>query len=162
MLLGDQDRRLLAAIHRWQRLEGRPGPAAALGRAWAKAAHTFWTVVSASDIARDARIARSARFPHLTGVVIHRHAVVEEDCLIMQGVTLGTIRGGAPRVCRGAYLGAGAKVLGPVTIGEGARIGANAVVLEDVPAHATAVGIPARVVRSRAPGEARPAAAEDL
>ena len=88
----------------------------------------------------------------MTGIVIHPDAVVEDDCLIMQQVTLGQTAGpGAPRICRGAYIGAGAKVLGPVTVGEGARIGANAVVLADVPAHATAVGIPARVVARRAP-----------
>lgn len=68
----------------------------------------------------------------------------------MQQVTLGQLaKGGAPVVERGAYLGAGAKVLGSVRIGAGARIGANAVVLTDIPPNCTAVGIPARIVRAR-------------
>ena len=146
-LIHGQDRHLIAALHRIQNTAGHKGLRARIVGARGKLAHAFWTILSGSDIAREARIARSARFPHLNGVVIHREAVVEENCLIMQQVTLGQTAGpGAPHVCRGAYIGAGAKVLGAITIGPGARIGANAVVLSDVPAHATAVGVPARIV----------------
>ncbi|TCM78968.1 serine O-acetyltransferase [Rhodovulum steppense] len=154
-LLHGQDRHLIAALHRFQNTAGHRGLRARIAGARGKLAHAFWTILSGSDIAREAKIARSVRFPHLNGVVIHREAVVEEDCLIMQQVTLGqTAKAGAPRVCRGAYIGAGAKVLGPVTIGHGARIGANAVVLTDVPEGATAVGVPARIVeRDRADPE---------
>jgi serine O-acetyltransferase len=72
----------------------------------------------------------------------------------MQQVTLGQVAtAGAPTVCRGAFIGAGAKVLGPIRIGEGARIGANAVVLTDVPDGATAVGIPARIIGPKHRGD---------
>jgi serine O-acetyltransferase len=148
-MLTNQDRKLIAALHLYQRHRGRRGAGARLLCALGKLRHRFWSLVSASDIARDAEIAASVRFPHLNGVVIHEAARVEADCLIMQQVTLGqTARDGAPTVCRGAYVGAGAKILGAVRIGAGARIGANAVVLTDVPDGATAVGIPARIVRS--------------
>jgi serine O-acetyltransferase len=65
-------------------------------------------------------------------------------------VTLGTVHSkqGAPRIGANVEIGAGAKILGPVSIGDGAKIGANAVVLCDVPAYATAVGIPARIIRA--------------
>lgn len=149
-----RDRRLIAAIHRYQHNRSGGGLLARLQRARGKLGHIFWSAVSGSDIDRDATIDASARFPHLTGVVIHRNAVVGPGCMVMQQVTLGQTTGaGAPTLKAGAYVGAGAKVLGPVTVGEQARIGANAVVLHDVPARTTAVGIPARLIPHRA-GEA--------
>ena len=72
-----------------------------------------------------------------------------ERCMISHGVTIGVLGGdrlGVPRLGNDVYVGCGAKILGPVTIGDGAIIGANAVVLEDVPAGATAVGVPARII----------------
>lgn len=149
MLLTRQDQKLIAAIHAVQRSRDRGGPLARLLSVPARLRYMFWTVISASDIHRDARIDASARFPHLTGVVIHRDAVVGRDCLIMQQVTLGQgAENGAPVLEEGVYIGTGAKVLGAITIGAGARIGANAVVLEDVPPGTTAVGVPA-VIKTR-------------
>lgn len=89
------------------------------------------------------------------GTVIHRDAVLEDGSVIAAGVTLGGRGGrpGAPVVGRGALIGTGAKVLGPVRIGAHASVGANAVVLSDVPDYAVVVGIPARVVRINQPGE---------
>lgn len=146
MLLAHQDRRLIRAIHRYQAHCDRPGPLARLCTAWGKTGHMFWTVISGSDVHRDARIDASVRFPHLSGVVIHQDAVIGAGCMIMQQVTLGqTGSSGAPRLGRNVYVGAGAKVLGDIHIDDGARIGANAVVLSDVPAGATAVGVPARL-----------------
>lgn len=146
MFLHHRDRKLIAAIHAYQRYRARTGPLARLGCGWAKLRHAFWSALTGSDISRDAKISASVSFPHLTGVVIHQDAVVGDDCMIMQQVTLGqTATDGAPVVDRGAYIGAGAKVLGAVRIGQNARIGANAVVLQDVPDNATAVGVPARI-----------------
>ena len=70
--------------------------------------------------------------------------------MLMQQVTLGQLAGpGAPVIGSNVYIGAGAKVLGDITVGDGARIGANAVVLSNVPPQCTVVGIPAQIVRSR-------------
>ncbi len=89
--------------------------------------------------------------PHPNGVVIHPGAVVGPNCLLFQQVTLGTggDKPGVPCLAGHVDVGAGAKILGGVRIGEHALIGANAVVLCDVPAGATAVGVPARVLAPR-------------
>ena len=145
-----QDQHLIAAIDRLRAGRNGRGPLAAFRRLRGKIGHAFWSLVSGSNIAPGAVIARSVRFPHLNGVVIHATSRVGEDCIIMQQVTLGQLASGdGPQVGRGVYIGAGAKVLGPITIGDGARIGANAVVLADVPPRATVIGIPARIVRQR-------------
>ena len=150
MLIEDRDRKLLGAIALYQRHRARMSPLSRLKCAWGKLGHVLYSLLGACDISREARIDPGTRFPHPTGIVIHRDAVIGPDCLIMQQVTLGQLaQGGAPRIGRGVYLGAGARILGPVHVGDGARVGANAVVLADVPAGATVAGIPARVVRQR-------------
>jgi serine O-acetyltransferase len=118
-------------------------------RRLARLSHSFWSIVTASDIRPQARLGRNLRMPHPTGVVIHHDAVIGDDCILMQQVTIGQLAGpGAPVIGDKVYVGAGAKVLGAISIGEGARIGANAVVLQSVPPYCTAVGVPARVVRA--------------
>lgn len=98
-----------------------------------------------------AKIAAGVFIDHGMGVVIGETAEVEEGVVIYQGVTLGGTgkeKGKRhPTVKRNATISCGAKVLGGFTVGEGARIGAGAVVLKEVPAYATVVGIPGRVVR---------------
>jgi serine O-acetyltransferase len=82
------------------------------------------------------------------GIVVHRHAVIGSNVIVAPNVVIGGRgRAGAPVIEDDVLIGAGACVLGPVTIGRGAQIGANAVVMIDVPAGATAVGVPARIVR---------------
>ena len=131
------------------------GARSGAGRKLATLRNYFWNTVCGSDVAREADIHPSLRLPHPCGVVIHRDAVVGADCLIMQGVTLGMIgKGETPVVEDGVYLGAGAKIVGRVRIGRGARVGANAVVVADVPPGATAVGVPAKLL---APKEERAA-----
>lgn len=97
-----------------------------------------------------AKIAAGVFIDHGAGVVIGETAEVKEGVVIYQGVTLGGTgkqRGKRhPTIERNVVLGCGAKVLGGFTVGEGAKIGAGAVVLEEVPPHATAVGVPARVI----------------
>lgn len=99
-----------------------------------------------------ARVGRRVIIEHQNGIIIHGRAVIGDDCVIRQGVTLGnrtTERpDDAPTLGRGVNVGAGAKILGDVRVGDGAVIGANAVVLEDVPAGALAVGVPARIIRA--------------
>ncbi len=86
------------------------------------------------------------------GVVIGETAQIGDDCTLYHGVTLGgtTWNKGKrhPTLGNGVIIGAGAKVLGPINVGDGAKIGSNAVVVKDVPPGATAVGIPARIVET--------------
>ena len=88
---------------------------------------------------------------HATGVVVNGTVRGGSDVYLEHQVTLGAERRQSPVLGDGVFVGAGAKVLGSVRVGDGVRIGANAVVVHDVPAHATVVGIPARVVRTRIP-----------
>jgi len=103
------------------------------------------------DIHPAATIGNRVFIDHGVGVVIGETAIIEDDVLIYQQVTLGGVSLSEgkrhPTVKKNSVIGAGAKVLGNITIGEHSRIGANSVVLKDVPPHSTAVGIPARVVR---------------
>ncbi len=102
------------------------------------------------DIHPGAQIGRRVFIDHGFGVVIGQTTVIEDDVLIYQGVTLGgvSLTHGKrhPTIKKGAVIGAGAKVLGNITIGEYAKIGANSVVVKAVPNNATAIGIPAHVI----------------
>jgi serine O-acetyltransferase len=102
------------------------------------------------EIHPGASIGERVFIDHGMGVVIGETAIVGDDCTLYQGVTLGgtgKARGKRhPTLEPKVTVGVGAKILGDVVIGEGARIGGGAVVLRDVPAHATAVGIPAKTV----------------
>jgi serine O-acetyltransferase len=85
---------------------------------------------------------------HATGIIIGAHSVIGDDVTILQNVTIG--RGPdrparAPRIGRGAYLSSGSSIIGDISIGDFAKIGAGAVVTHDVPAGCTAVGVPARL-----------------
>jgi len=104
------------------------------------------------EIHPGATIGRRVFIDHGMGIVIGETAVIGDDCTLYHGVTLGgtSWKKGKrhPTLGRGVVIGAGAKVLGPIEVGDGAKIGSNAVVVRDVPADATAVGIPARVVTS--------------
>lgn len=107
------------------------------------------------EIHPGAKIGRRVFIDHGFGVVIGETAEVGDDCTIYQGVTLGgtSLSKGAkrhPTLERGAIIGAGAKVLGGFTVGEGAKVGSNAVVVKEVPAGATAVGNPAHIVQKDA------------
>lgn len=117
-----------------------------LSRKIAVARHRFWSVVTGTDIPLNSQIAGGLMLPHPNGVVVHPSAEIGPNCLLFQQVTLGSSPGGAPRLGGNVVVGAGAKVLGPVRIGNHSRIGANAVVLCDVPDCATSVGVPARVI----------------
>lgn len=98
-----------------------------------------------------AKVGRRVVIAHQGAIVIHEFAEIGNECVIRQGVTIGAagqyLVGEAPKLGRGVTLGAGAVVMGNITIGDGARIGPNAVVMTDVPAGALAVAPPARVIQ---------------
>lgn len=111
-----------------------------------------------------AQIGHGILLDHASGVVIGETAVVENDVSILQGVTLGGTGKSTgdrhPKIRRGVLIGAGAKILGNIEIGENAKIGAGSVVLKDVPAHTTIAGIPARIIKT-APADGTPAYSMD-
>ncbi|MCC7487601.1 MAG: serine O-acetyltransferase [Burkholderiales bacterium] len=104
------------------------------------------------EIHPGARIGRRFFIDHGMGVVIGETAEIGDDCTLYHGVTLGGTSWNKgkrhPTLGSGVVIGAGAKVLGPITVGNGARIGSNAVVVKDVPPGATAIGIPARIIEA--------------
>lgn len=112
--------------------------------------HKFWSVVTGADIPLNCKIGGGLLLPHPNGIVIHPSAQIGPNCLIFQQVTIGTRKGEEMLPVIGGHvdIGAGAKILGNVSIGDHARIGANAVVIIDVPARKTAVGVSATIVKS--------------
>ena len=114
--------------------------------------------ITGIEIHPGATIGRRLFIDHGMGVVIGETAIIEDDVTLYHGVTLGGIGSGAIHVGRrhpllqsGVVVGAGAQVLRPITVHRGARVGANAVVLKDVPEGITVVGIPAQAVEANAP-----------
>ena len=152
----DPGRRLLRCIRRYQHWQGRWGIIGRIAAMSVVVRYRFWSIVTGADIPLNSRIGGGLLLPHPNGIVIHPEAEIGPNCLIFQRVTIGTGGRmlGAPRIGGHVDIGAGAGILGGVSIGEHAKIGANAIVLCDVPAGATAVGVPARVV-------SKPEACED-
>ena len=110
----------------------------------------FAQILTNIDIHPGAQIGRRVFIDHGTGVVIGQTTIIEDDVLIYQGVTLGGVsltQGKRhPTIRSGVVIGAGAKVLGNIEIGQDAKIGANSVVVKPVPSCSTAIGIPAHVI----------------
>ncbi len=102
------------------------------------------------ELPYSAKVGRRVVIEHQGGIIIHGDVEIGDECVIRQGVTLGNKRlnepQAAPKLGRGVNVGAGAKVLGAITIGDDAAIGANSVVLKDVAGGTTVIGIPARPV----------------
>ena len=139
----DPSRELLAIFRQHAKLALRTDPMSRARRRWLAAQYRLWSAICGADIPLGTRIGGGLLLPHPTGVVIHPAAVLGPNCLIMSGVTIGASRnGGVPVFGGGVDIGTGAKILGPVRIGDHAQIGANAVIVADVPAGTTAVGVP--------------------
>jgi len=137
---------LLASIRSYQRHRHSKTPWGIVARKLAVLRHIFWSAVTGADIPLNCQLGGGLSIPHPNGIVIHPGSRVGPNCMIFQQVTLGMSHGGVPQIGGHVDIGAGAKVLGAIHIGDHARIGANAVVTCDVPAGATAVGVPARIV----------------
>jgi serine O-acetyltransferase len=142
-------RQLLRALRDYAAARARGGMRGRVESKIAVLRHRFWAAVSGAEIPLNAaHLAGGLMIPHPNGVVVHPEAVIGPNCLLFQQVTIGTgPRPGVPRLGGHVDVGPGAKILGGVVIGDGAVIGANAVVLSDVPAGAVAVGIPAVIKR---------------
>lgn len=140
-------RQLLRTVRDYQRLGSRRDPAARLLRKTCALRHRFWSAVCGADVPLNCKLGGGLHMPHPFGIVIHPNAEIGPNCLLFQGVTVGTGGPipGSPTLEGHVDVGAGAKILGGVHIGADAKIGANAVVLCDVPAGATATGVPAKV-----------------
>lgn len=138
----DPGRQLLKTIRNYQYWQQRGGVLSHFFTKYYVIQHRFWSVVTGADISLNCRIQGGLLIPHPNGIVIHPDAVIGANCLILQQVTIvaGVTIGGH------VDIGSGAKIIRPVSIGDAAQIGANAVVLHDIPAYATAVGIPAKVI----------------
>ena len=159
-----------AARSRWEVITCYPGLHATLVHRFAHRLWNFglkWLARLVSHLARwltgieihpGAKIGRRFFIDHGMGVVIGETAEIGDDCTLYHGVTLGGTSWNKgkrhPTLGNGVVIGAGAKVLGPITIGAGAKIGSNAVVVKEVPAGATAIGIPARIVEAQDPAQA--------
>lgn len=153
-----------AARNTWEVITCYPGLQAIVMHSWAQWCWTHgmkWLgrfiahlarIFTGIEIHPGATIGKRVFIDHGFGVVIGETAVVGDDCTIYQGVTLGgtSLTKGAkrhPTLEQGVIVGAGAKVLGGFTVGAGAKIGSNSVVIKPVPAGATAVGNPAHIVQ---------------
>ncbi|MEN8894228.1 serine O-acetyltransferase [Planktotalea arctica] len=138
----DPGQKLLRSIRRYQAAHARGGVLGKLTcKRWALS-HLFWSTITQCEIHLNTQIEGGLRLTHPTGIVIHPDAKIGPNCMIFQQVTL------AGAVVLGGHvdIGAGAKLLGPLSVGHDARIGANAVVTGDVAAGQTVVGIPARPI----------------
>jgi serine O-acetyltransferase len=141
----DPSRQLLKSIRKYQKWKASGGILGRFFKAYNVIQHRFWSVVTGADIPLNCNIQGGLMLPHPNGVVIHPTASIGPNCMIFQQVTL------VAEIKVGGHvdIGTGAKILDAVTIGDHAKIGANAVVLCDVPEGATAVGVPAKIVKSK-------------
>jgi serine O-acetyltransferase len=123
-----------------------------------RATSHFGRLLTGIEIHPGAQIGRRVFIDHGMGVVIGETAEIGDDVTLYHEVTLGGTSWAKgkrhPTLGKGVVIGAGAKVLGPITVGEGAKIGSNAVVVKDVPPNATVVGVPGRVLEEVAPQHA--------
>lgn len=127
-----------------------------IGRMLSKAVYWISRMATLADIDPRATVDPTVLIPHGSGVVIGETATIGPGTVIMPGVVIGARDWSEYKrhadVGAGVFLGAGAKVLGAVRIGDRARVGANSVVLSDVAPDSTVVGAPARCVKNRTPG----------
>src|SRR5262245_64168431 len=164
-----------AARSTWEVLTCYPGLHALVLHRWSHAAWRaewkwlgrlishFSRWLTGIEVHPGAKVGRRVFIDHGMGVVIGETAEVGDDCTIYQGVTLGgtSLTPGAkrhPTLGRGVIVSAGSKVLGGFTVGDGARVGSNAVLLKEVPPGATAVGIPARILHKEVEAQREEAA----
>lgn len=115
-----------------------------------KILNTFFVkIFLGCDFPAKCKLGKNIRLPHGgLGIIIHENAIIGDNVTIFQQVTIGRRNSTnlAPTIMNNVFIGAGAKILGPVIIGENSKIGANAVVIKDIPPNSTAVGVPAKLI----------------
>jgi serine O-acetyltransferase len=151
----DPGRKLLLTIRRYQYWRGKQGLIPFCLCKWLVLRHHFWTIITGAEIALNSQIGGGLLIPHPNGIVIHPAAKIGVNCLIFQQVTIGSSGSAVPVLGGHVDVCAGAKILGGVHVGDHAVIGANSLVIADVPARSTAIGVPARTML-RPPREMSP------
>lgn len=142
----DPGRKLLRAIRRYQYWKSKTYGLARIFSYYHVMQHRFWSVITGADIPINSKIGGGLLIPHPNGIVFHPDVEIGPNCLIFQQVTLGSNGCGLPRIGGHVDIGAGAKILGSVAIGDHSRVGANAVVTKDVNKGVTVAGIPAKPI----------------
>ncbi len=118
----------------------------------------FIQIITGVELPCEVSVGKRFRIDHFGGVIVSGDVIIGDDVVIRNGVTIGLRRTGvrgSPKIGNRVDIGAGAKILGPITIGDDTTIGANAVVLEDVPPNSIAIGIPAKAIARRHGNAAR-------
>lgn len=136
----DPSRKLIKSIRDYQSLNDSKNPINKLRQKICVFRHRFRSIATGAEIDVSCQLGGGLLLPHPNGIVIHPNAIIGINCLIFQQVTLA----GKVELDTHVDIGAGAKILGPLTIGKHARIGANAVVTQDVKPGETIVGIPGK------------------
>lgn len=115
-----------------------------------KALYLFIQIITSIELPCEAKVGKRFTIEHFGGIIVSGDSVFGDDVVIRNGVTVGlkhTGVRGSPTIGNRVDIGAGAKLLGPIHIGDDVAIGANAVVIKDIPSHSIAVGIPARIIQ---------------
>ncbi len=136
---------LLGAIRTYQAHRDRDTILSSIRWRLATARWRFWGVVGGISIPLRCQIGGGLQMPHTNGIVINVDARIGCNCDIYQQVTIGEMKGRSPTIGHRVFVGPGAKILGGVTIGDGASVGANALVIRDVPAGARVLATSAEI-----------------
>ncbi len=142
---------ILGAIRTYQAHRDRGTPWSALVWRVAALRWRIWSVLGGISLPVRCRIGGGLQMPHTNGIVINVGTVIGCNCDIYQQVTMGEMKGGCPTIGNRVFIGPGATILGAVNIGDGARIGAHALVIEDVPANARVYAAPSKIVIEGSP-----------
>lgn len=138
----DPGRKLLLSIRDYQKIRASKNPVKIIRKKICVLRHRFWSMASGAEIDLSCKLGGGLLIPHPNGIVIYPGSIIGVNCLIFQQVTLAS----AVELGYHVDIGAGAKLIGPLKIGDNVRIGANAVVTKDVPNGVTVAGIPAVVI----------------
>jgi len=144
----DPSRKLIKSIRDYQKLNTGKNPISKVLKKICIFRYRFWSVVTGAEIDLNVQIGGGLLIPHPNGIVIHPKTRIGPNCLIFQQVTLAD----GPVLGHHVDIGAGAKIVGKLQLGNNAKIGANAVVTKDVRQGATMVGVPAKEIRRQPPG----------